>query len=224
MYSKVRERGWIVMYVLVAILVTFGGIGSRQARASGTNDTWSNSFYRNVLACGPNALFIFLVLSGHSEVTLERLWDIPVSSDGASLLALSGAVRKFHIDVEIRLYRPEEVGRIPLPAIGQFKTSMDSITPFHFGVIYKVDSKRVYVLDGTTGFKQSFRRSRLHEFWTGYAMTEKRSLATRMMNQWQPALLAACLVIIDLITLAFWFRRRRCRETSIFTTEEEVLT
>ena len=43
------------------------------------------------LACGPNSLFMFLILSGHGEVRRSDLDKIPVLPQGASLKALRDA-------------------------------------------------------------------------------------------------------------------------------------
>src|SRR6185369_8887067 len=191
---------------IVAIIATSGSIGLSPETASGANDTSRNSLnYREVLQCGPNSLFMFLILSGHSEVTLEQLRELPMSSDGTSLLALRDAARRFGVDTEIRRYSRDGVASISsLPAIVQFQTSETSLTPFHFDVLYKVDADSVYLLNGTTGFKFSVQRSRLPNFWTGFALVGKWSLAEHVKKEWQPALLVACLLIANFFIFSFW--------------------
>jgi len=168
---------------------------------------------------------MFLILSGHSEVNLEQLQKLPVSSEGVSLLALRDAARKYHVDVEIRSYRPEEINSLPLPAIGQFTTSKASITSGHFDVVYKVDRERVHLLNGTTGFEYSIRRSKLADVWNGFALVEKRSRATIMMYKWWPAILTACLLTVDVLIVAFWFHglRKKSHETNNVISEVKVV-
>jgi hypothetical protein len=189
------------------------GIVASSAVADGTNDLFARTLnYREILRCGPNSLYLFLVLSGHSEVTLEQLENVPVSPEGTSLASLREVARQFNVETEIRRYDFEEIDRIPLPAIGQFRTTSASLTALHFDVIYRVDSENVYLLNGTTG--EPFfirRRPNLRRWWTGVAMFENRSLASRIMDQWR-VLSGAGLVAINLVASRYWFRRRKIRK------------
>jgi len=209
MRTDLLWKGRIAMRAIGAIIAAQVAIGLRLAAAADTNNILTNSLnYREVLQCGPNSLFMFLILSRHSEVTLESLQNVPISSGGTPLLALRNAAKKFGVDAEICHYRPEEVNRIPLPAVGQFVSRETSLTPFHFDVIYKVDSSRVYLLDGTTGAELAILRSRLTNFWTGIAMSEKRSPARLAMQEGQTAFLAACLLIAEVFILRFCIQRK----------------
>jgi hypothetical protein len=166
---------------------------------------------------------MFLILSGRSDVTLPQIQNVPISSTGVSIMTLRDVAKQFHVDTEIRRYRPEEVDLMPIPAIGLFKTSSDTILQFHFDVVYKVDASRVYLLNGTTGEQYWIRRSKLPAFWAGVAMMEKRSLAALMMDGWRPALLAACLAGVDIVILARLIGKSKYRETGKVITETEVI-
>jgi len=129
--------------------------------------------YRDILQCGPNSLFMFSIMCGHPEVNLDKLHDLPYTKEGISFLELRQAARKYNLNTEIRHYAPGDIDRVPLPAIGQFSLGFESTIYRHFDVIYKVDSNYVYILDGTTGRPDRFRRQKLAQFWSGYAMVKE---------------------------------------------------
>lgn len=148
------------------------------------------------LSCGPNSLFIFLILSGRRNVSREQLESIPISSSGSSLLDLQRAAKQFNCNVNIRKVEAEEVDLINLPAIGQFRTGPSvSSDPLHFNVIYKVDTDRIYLLDGTTGFKFYIKRAKLQNLWTGFVLSEKKDFLTSIgAAGWQVLLI--CIIIV----------------------------
>lgn len=157
-------------------LVPFGDQGAPPSVAVGRTNVAAPSVPRSVVACGPNSLFVFLLLLGHRNVSAEEIQAVPVFEDGTSFLALRNAARRLNVDADIRRLRSEDIQYLPLPAIAQFKTFGTSITPHHFCVIYRIASQHVFLIDGTTGVKRSIRRSRLADFWTGYVMIEKRPM------------------------------------------------
>lgn len=217
-----RKGTWFAPVYVVYLTAAAIALWPREA-AFGNNLPTNSLKYKEVLHCGPNSLFTFLILSEHPEVTLEQLQSLPVTSDGTSLLALRDAAKQFHVNAEVRHYRPQEIDHMPLPAIAQFKTSSASITPYHFGVIYKIDSSHIYLLNGTTGFKESVRRSRLVAFWTGYVMAEKRSPAAFLIKNWKFLLLLVCLVTVDAAILAVWFHGlKRSGSSEVMTNLEAV--
>lgn len=182
-----------------------GAAGFCLAVAVGEVGNAPNTRDRDYMKCGPNSLFLYLILSGHPEVTLQALQDIPVSSDGTSLRDLRNTARKFEIDAEIRRYRLEDIDSMPLPAIGQFATGPPN-SPHHFDVIYKVDAQRMYLIDGTSGSKRYVLRPRLPGFWTGVAMAEKRSVSMRIVQGCPLVFSAACLLVVDTIVLLLFMR------------------
>lgn len=130
-------------------------------------------FWKRYLKCGPNSLYMFLLLSNHPEIDPKQLEAIPMTPQGASLLDLKETAKRMNIDAEVRKYTPEEIDSIPVPAIAQFKTGPGSPSSNHFMVIYKADAHRIYVLDGTTGEPTYFARTNLARFWTGVVMAGK---------------------------------------------------
>ena len=86
---------------------------------------------------------MYLILSGHHDITLEQFDNIPVSSDGTSLLALRDAIRQFQDDAELLSYRPEDIDSLCLPAIIHLKLKISSFAQYHFDVAYKVDRESV---------------------------------------------------------------------------------
>jgi hypothetical protein len=183
------------------------------AVALGEVESATDALHREVLKCGPNALFVFLILSGHPEVTLAQCEDMPLSSAGTSLLAICDAAARFQVDAEIRRYRPEEIDLLPLPAIGHFNWKGNTLEQHHFLVVYRVNSERVYVVDGTTGAKREILRSRLPEFWTGFAMSQKRPVGVWPVKGW-PLLWVTCLIVADLWVLERFVRWLRSAATA----------
>lgn len=181
----------------------------------------SDTAYASVLKCGPNSLFMFLVMSGQEGVTLEQLDNLPVSADGTSLLALRDTARKFGVDAEVRQYDAKEIRSLPLPAIGLFNSNPSSVTRYHYCVIYRVDDEKAYLIDGTTGQKNSIRLEKLAHFWTGVAMAQDQTLVHAWTSGWRPAALVTCLVIVDIAVVAFYLNRRKSHKPA-FAPETEV--
>lgn len=124
--------------------------------------------------CGPNALFVFMLLRGQRDVQLEDLRDIPISSKGTSLLALRDAARRMGVRAQLRNFRPDELDGLPLPAVVHLKGNGDAGTG-HFSVVFKLDSTHVRSIDGTTGDVRSIARSTFLSSWTGMALVDEAS-------------------------------------------------
>lgn len=168
------HRFAIVLFLIGVPFASMGGIEM-------TNH-FSSLDYEKILQCGPNSLFLFLLLTGHRDVTLEQVKDLPISREGASLLQLREAANKFNAAVDVRFLTSNHIRRMPLPAIAQFKTGPASITPVHFNVIYKVDDTFVHYINGTTGMKEYIRITRLPAFWTGYVMVPHSSFPNTLFS------------------------------------------
>jgi ABC-type bacteriocin/lantibiotic exporter with double-glycine peptidase domain len=172
--------------------------------------------YRNILKCGPNALYLFLRWSGCQEVPLTRLDQLPISSSGTSLLVLRDAAKALGVRSEVRRYRAEELDALPLPAIAQlYEGHVGVVTRYHYGVIYKVDARRLYYVDATTGAKGYIDRAPdMFYWWTGVAMVPAQSrwgsLSTALSNSSRLAkLICISLAAADAIILISWIRRRK---------------
>lgn len=192
-------------------------------RAS-ASDIVTNSLklnYAEVLRCGPNALFMFLMMSGQEAVSFEDLLrSVPISSEGASMLALRDVARRCGVPAEVRQYEPQEIDWMPLPALIQTKKDQ-VIIPHHFDVVYRVDGERVYLLDGTTGEKDYIRRSKLANFWTGYALIHPQSLGATVTDRYWHVLvgflgLANCAVVFG------WLRNARRRRHAALMLSESL--
>jgi len=178
--------------------------------AAASEQIWTNVPYAEALRCGPNALFVFLLLEGHTEIRLEQLNDLPITPEGTSFLDLRERAARFGLEAEVRLYDILQADALPLPALGQFKSDLTAVSSNHFGVVYKVDSKRVYFIDGTTGAKKSGTKAWFANYWTGYAMTRRRSI--RLMTPWRelasPVSVSGVL-LVDVILVGMWLRTRK---------------
>ena len=137
------------------------------------------------LECGPNSLYMFLLLSGVPDVNYETLTQVPKSEVGMTLSAICNAARHCGVNAEIRQYNLNDIASLPLPAIMMFHSGQNSPLPYHYSVLYKVDAHRIYFIDGTTGEKNWLLRSpRLFNWWTGIAITERRSVLRSVFDQW----------------------------------------
>src|SRR5579859_1307496 len=191
---------------------------------SATNAVNTQLDYRDFLVCGPNSLFMFLILCNKSGVTLEELKRLPISTNGVSLLVLRDEAKKFGVETEIRRYLPAQIDSVPLPAIGQFSTDPSSMTRQHFDVIYNVDPAYVYVVNGTTGFKEAINRLKLPIKWTGYAMVPRASMLTSRTAKRILASAASCLILLDVTLLIMYCITPNTRPDDKELIEREVIT
>ncbi len=165
-------------------------------------------------ACARNSLYMFLHLSGNKAVSFDEVKAaVPLTAPyGASLNSLLEAAKKLRCDAQVRLYNPKDFTSVPLPAIVHLSNN-PIMAAAHFGVMYKTDAVWVYLIDGTTAEPYKVRRTKFSgaDWWTGYALIQKRSSLSFFMDNGWPALGAALLVvdIILFVTLAREFKRRR---------------
>jgi hypothetical protein len=188
-----------MLICIFAFSVIIYGI-SYFARASEPSDLLqvSEVYHAEALKCGRNSLFMFLVLSGHSEVTIDQLSSLSGTEEGISLSDICKMARRYNVSSEVRHYSADEVGYIPLPAIIQLEfIGSDSTRTLHFVVPYKVNSEGIFVLDGTTGFKSYIPRAKFTRLWTGYAMVGKRSFLSHLIEGRTAWILIGFLLIMN---------------------------
>ena len=164
-------------------------------------------------ACARNALYVFLHLSGNKAISFDEVKAVvPLTAPyGTSLKSLLEAARKLGCDAEVRLYNSRDFDSVPLPAVVHISNS-PIMAYAHFDVMYKRDSEWVYLIDGTTAQQYKVRRTKFggDDWWTGYALVQKRSIFAFVVDECWPALGAAFLVTD--IALLIWrreFKRRR---------------
>ena len=199
-----HEKWSIVAHAVLAFSLIWT-TGLRPASATGAISYLTNSFDRDILACGPNSLFMFLILSGYSNVTFSQFEDIPVFPNGASLLSLRDASAKYGVRTEIRRYRHEDIVSLPVPAIVQL-TNHAGHSPYHFNVIYKVTSGRCHMLDGITGERFWCHRENLRNWWTGYALVGGQPPSAIGSNVRLMVFVSACLLTINLVFFVNFIR------------------
>jgi hypothetical protein len=177
-HERLRPRPMSRTFPRRSVLIALWAMALCPVFTSAQDPAAPRTSYGNVLRCGPNAVFLFLYLSGHPDVSLDQIDallapDDPLAqSEGTSMLSMRDVIQKFQADVEVRRYRPEDIGMLSLPAIVLFRTGgVDAICPFHYNIIYKLDRNRIFLIDGTTGRRYSILRSRLGLFWTGIALS-----------------------------------------------------
>jgi Peptidase C39 family len=190
-----------ILWISAAGLPTQGATQSEEERRS--------------LRCGPNAVLALLVLSGHPQITESQLDAVPISCEGASLLDLRNLARKLRVYTEIRHYRIADIDSVPLPMIAQFENAPGAAVSDHFCVIYKVDKRYYYQIDGTTGLRQAIKRSHLG-YWTGFAMSAPGRRGVDAA--WCAELLAGA--GLDAVILTLW--RRWLEHTSRRSTLQEA--
>lgn len=202
----VRNHSFLSLLAAICCLIVYEA-SLMPSEAEAINDNTSLQKYESILQCGPNALFMFLLLNGKSEVDIDSLQGIPISPQGASMLDLRNAARDHGMEVEIRHYSKEDIYSIPLPAVCQFTNRSDaSITRMHFDLLYKVDKTFLYVLSGTTGAKERIRLTKLPEYWTGNAMIRTQSRLDRCLDTlWRRAFTP--LLSLDVLILCFFIHK-----------------
>lgn len=216
----------MVAWMLLVILATFLNLvfGLLPAKAGSGSPSTESLNYEEFFSCGPNALYMFMIVSGHPTVSLEAVKaEIPITSrQGSSLLALRNAARKFGIETEMLCYSRQRADSVPLPAIVHIShLDLGTFAPYHFDVMYKMDADWVYLLNGTTAESTRVRRSKFPAWWTGYALIQKRSFFPRMLDQWWPGM-AICLFIANLVVFAIWFRKTEWHTASQSITEPKA--
>jgi len=203
-FKKMRSEGNLLLLVCVA-----GYFGAGVPNMEALDNTISNGI-SNYLKCGPNSLFLFLFLSGRNQTKYSDVDAMPIASEGVSMLELQQAAKNFGINTEIRWYKIDNVGQLSLPAIALL-TSDSSILRYHFGVIYRINKRNVFLIDGTTGQLETVKRDRFQNIWTGYAMCQKWSF-TVWMNEWKlTILLSLSLFILDVIYFLRYFNPKPLR-------------
>lgn len=172
MQQPVRNIDFETRVKVALITLVIGALCLCSQAILAEQDAQDNADYQEGTKCGPNSLFVFLILSGRPDVSLEQINELLRGSDSTSLLPLRNVAIKLGVNAEVRRYSPEDLASLPLPAIIQYKQG-DSILPYHFKVVYKVDAERFYFIDGTTAAMSSGRNSVLPNKWTGYALIKK---------------------------------------------------
>ncbi len=166
----------------------------------------ATSRYYEFLKCGHSALYLLLTLQGQ-DVDYSQIETIPVTGEGASLGDLCKTTRRFGVQSSVRKFDVNDVDTVPLPAILQVKNSGTWLTQYHFDVLYRVDNKRFYVLDGTTGAVISGLKSRLPNFWTGYALTSNDG-TTRLSQLHLEAIFLSLFNITAVLILSYLTKTR----------------
>lgn len=168
----------------------------------------SMRFNSATLRCGPAALYVFLVMCGHEEMSFSQLDDIPIGPNGSSLLSLKQAAARMNVDTEIRSFMPQDIDNVPLPAIAAFRWWGHDALPDHYLVIHKVDDEMVHMVDGLYAQEVHFPRSRVASSWSGIALIRKQPPASRLpvgrATWWM-----LMLVVLDMVLLAYVLRRCR---------------
>lgn len=136
---------------------------------------------RSTVSCGPNAVFMFLILCGvdPSEKSID---SIECEPKGASLLDLKRFAESYGIYSDVRSYGPSEFRRMPLPAICQTQGTGTSLHLKHFLVAYDVDRTGIHTLDATTGKTLLVRTDRIGSYLSGYVLVPKPSLMSAVLN------------------------------------------
>ena len=175
------------------IFISLFVITERVAYAASSNGSVNSMHNRYI--CGPNALLMFSVLSGRSDITYEDLGYDRINKQGVSLSSLNETAKRLGLSTEIRYYSEKDISVVNLPAIALFNN--------HYVVIYRTDSKYFYLLDGTTALRQQGLISSLPDFWSGYVIVNSRDINQILMS-WiyssAPYILSLeCLVLLFLL-------------------------
>lgn len=172
---------------------------SPAASPAGAGRETPGSVPKRWMNCGPNAIFMFLVLCG-ANPTEDSVASIVYGDDGASFADLMRFANTYGVHTEVRRYAPGDFQRMRLPAICQTRGGLAGGRIKHFLVAYDVDPTGIWTLDGTTGKRFRVRKDRIADYLSGYALVRKSSLLSLISNNqvwFTLSLLAANLVLLN---------------------------
>jgi ABC-type bacteriocin/lantibiotic exporter with double-glycine peptidase domain len=166
-------KAWLILAALV-VYTAASAVTSRSATHEGDDPV----DYRQMLACGPNALYMFLVIAGYGDSVKSGLPDLPVSERGTSMLQLQQAAAAVGVKTEILLVPPENFRRLKLPALVHSRGSgINTVQLTHFDVAFRLDGNSLHVLDGTTARRRVIPLDFVGTFSTGYVLVPKNSIS-----------------------------------------------
>jgi ABC-type bacteriocin/lantibiotic exporter with double-glycine peptidase domain len=172
---------------------------SLAASSAGANGGTPTSVLERSMSCGPNAIYMFLILCDVNP-TEASVRSIVYGAEGASFGDLIKCAEACGVDTEVRKYAPGDFQRMRLPAICQTSGGREGGRIKHFYVAYDVDSTGIWTLDGTTGKRSRIRKERIADYLSGYALVRKSSFLSVISGYgvwFTLTLLAANLVLLN---------------------------
>jgi hypothetical protein len=166
LFSAIRRPARLGLLFVVAFSLAASSAGAGR-------DTQTSALERS-LNCGPNAIYMFLVLCG-ANPTEDSVRSIVYGADGASFADMIVFSETYGVHTEVRKYAPVDFQRMPLPAICQTRGGREHNRIKHFHVAYDVDPTGIWTLDGTTGKRARIRKDRIADYLSGYALVRKSS-------------------------------------------------
>lgn len=160
------------------------------------------------LKCGPMAVHGFLRIHGVATTFDEVLALIPLGEHGASLSDLQTAATRFGIPASVRSISPEDLVRIPLPAIvhleGPEPTGDKNAKLDHFALLTKrVEGTGDFMgIDTAGGGMAVWSARHLERSMTGYCLYSPAPARTSMV------LIANAILSVAVLGLIEWKYRR----------------
>jgi hypothetical protein len=150
--------------------------------------------------CGGNSLYVFLRLKGTRCSLGQIKQEVPMTGQGASLLALKEAARKFKVDAAVVRVNPSELVQNHLPAIARLSTP-GSRDEGHYVVVTRGDGDSLMVIDGTTGVVSGVALQTFEREYSGYALVATPGPRRRWLGD-RVVLALGALVALEVCALA----------------------
>lgn len=195
-----NQRGLLLLapFVILAglLTMTYAPVSAAPLLA----DESQGDLGRYPVICGPNAVYIFLLLSNVTP-SVAYINSIDCGTEGVALLDLRRIVETFQISAEIRHFEPDELLRMPFPAVCQTTVQRNLK---HFVVAHSATPEGLRIIDPTDGECYVLAPERF-TYLTGYALVPKRSTWQWLRDD--ESLHFSFLLFLNLASL--WSARRR---------------
>jgi len=122
-------------------------------------------YWRNPRRCGPNCLYAYLSIHGHTVPLGAILERVPIGAQGANLADLRRAASDLGVPSRVVKATPGRLGGFPLPAIAHFQSREG-----HFVLVLQVTPDTVTTADMLGGSVEALPADLFFERWSGFLL------------------------------------------------------
>jgi len=185
-----------VLFRVLVLTAAFSAAGDQPSELAGPTTGPGGANDAMSRMCGPNCLLAMLRLYGRPVNPGDIMRYYPLHPDGMSLMELRQASGELELAGDVRLFEDRVLaGRLAMPIIAHCRAK-DSPRAGHYVVVTSAGERSVTFLDGTTGGTQTMSNEAFAEYWTGYALVPRRSLAGVPMSIVYASGALLCLVLL----------------------------
>ena len=187
------------MSLLALLLLTFGCQASETGVSLSPREPVKN-VWRDAAHAGTNSLYCFLKIHGKQIPQSEfetREGNAPLPQNVAELIAFA---RDLGHELEARSVSPDDLAKIPLPAIIHFDG--DDISQGSLNILLQVDSRRFVFMDGATAIVSSVNREPFLRRWSGVVVMFRQE-----RERLSPAVASSVGIVAGFLLVIFLLRR-----------------